>query len=274
MGYKSILVNVDIDGPVTPLIKLAGDLAHRHGARLIGCAGADIVPPLTTVDGMVVNGEILERQRADIEARLEELNTQFMQVLSGQNLAVEWRGDVTTPSRLAIGLAHLADLIVTASPEGAGASNAYRSIDLGELLLQAGRPVLIAAANAEQVLARKVLIAWKDTREARRAVACAIPLLGDAHEVVVATVAPGSAGPEKQNLEDVSAYLQCHGIKARPELLVEKHEAAALIDFATSMNADLIVSGGFGHSRLRELIFGGVTRSFLNETGFNRLMSA
>jgi len=273
VSYKSILVSIDIDDPSTALIKLAADLARRFDARLIGCSSADLVPPMVTIEGMVVDTGMIERQRLDIEARLEQLEEKFTE-LSGPGLALEWRSDLTAPSRMAIRLARMADLVVTGSPEGAKASDAFRALDLGDLLMHAGRPVLIAAANAEHLLARKALVAWKDTSEARRAVADAVPLLVDADEVVVATVAMDASVSEHQSLADVTAYLKQHGVKARSEILVEKHDTAALVEFAATMHADLVVAGAYGHSRLRELIFGGVTRSLFDETGLNRLMSA
>jgi nucleotide-binding universal stress UspA family protein len=264
VSYKSILVSIDIDDPSTSLIKLAADLARRFDARLIGCSSADLVPPFVTVEGMVVDTGMIERQRVDIEARLDELEKKFVEI-SGPGLSLEWRGDLTAPSRLAIRLARMADLIVTGSPEGAKSSNAFRAIDLGDLLMHAGRPVLMA---------KKALVAWKDTTEARRAVADAVPLLVDADEVVVATVAMDASVSEQQSLADVTGFLTCHGIKARSEILVEKHDAPALKEFAASMHADLIVAGAYSHSRLRELIFGGVTRALFDDTGVSRLMSS
>ena len=273
MSYKSILVSIDIDDPSTSLIKLAADLARRFDARLIGCSSADLVPPFVTVEGMVVDTGMIERQRADIEARLDELEKKFVEI-SGPGLSLEWRSDLTAPSRLAIRLARMADLIVTGSPEGAKSSNAFRALDLGDLLMHAGRPVLIGAANAEHLLAKKALVAWKDTTEARRAVADAVPMLVDADEVVVATVAMDASISEQQSLADVTGFLTRHGVKARSEILVEKHDAPALTEFAASMHADLIVAGAYSHSRLRELIFGGVTRALFDDTGLSRLMSS
>ena len=273
MSFKSILVSLDIDAPARPLIRLAADLARRFDARLVGCSAAEIVPPYVSVEGMVVDSGVVEAQRVDIEARLGRLEKTFIET-AGPGLAVEWRSDLTSPSRLAIRLARMADLVVTGSPAGSKADNAFRAIDLGDLLMHGGRPVLLAAADAEHLLARKVLVAWKDTREARRAVADALPLLTAADEVVVATVAMDVSEAERQSLADVTDYLKQHGVRARPEVLVEKHDAPAITEFAASMHADLIVAGAYGHSRLRELIFGGVTRSLFDETGLHRLMSS
>lgn len=273
MGYKSILVNIDIDGPVTPLIKFAADLARQFGARLIGCSAADIVPPMVTMEGMVVDGEMLERQRGDIEARLAHLRSKFAALVGG-GIDTEWRSDVMSPTRLLVRSARMADLIVTGAPEGARAGSAYRATDLGDLLLHAGRPVLVSAAGAEHLLARKALVAWKDGREARRAVADAVPFLSRATEVVVATVDPDGSRQSRDGVADVVAWLDRHGIKARGEILPGRDEGARLAEFAADLGADLVVSGAYGHSRLREWVLGGVTRSLLDDVRLNRFMSA
>ena len=273
MTYRSILLTVDIDGPVTPLIKLAAGLARQFEARLVACSGADIVPPMVTMEGMIVDGELIDRQRRDIEARLAHLRDKFTG-LAGDGLKVEWRDDVVAPTRLVNRHARTADLIVAGAPEGSRSGSPYRSIDLGDVLLHAGRPVLIAASGAEHLSARKILVAWKDTREARRAVADALPFLARASEVVVATVDPDGARESQESLADVAAWLGCHGIKVRTELLPGRDEGARLAELATTLGADLIVSGAYGHSRLREWVMGGVTRSFLDDMKINRFMSA
>ena len=186
MTYRSIIVNLDVDGPSVPIIKYATDLASRLNARLIGCSAADVTPPIIVAEGMTLEIDIRTHEREDIERRLDELRKEFER-LAAASVKVEWRSAIANPSWFLIEAARAADIIVTGSPEG-GAS--YRSVDLGSLLLNAGRPVLVAGRGAERMLAAKILVAWKDKREARRAVADALPLLSQAQEVVVATVDP------------------------------------------------------------------------------------
>jgi nucleotide-binding universal stress UspA family protein len=123
-------------------------------------------------------------------------------------------------------------------------------------------------------LARKALVAWKDGREARRAVADAVPFLSRATEVVVATVDPDGSRQSRDGVADVVAWLDRHGIKARGEILPGRDEGARLAEFAAGLGADLVVSGAYGHSRLREWVLGGVTRSLLDDVRLNRFMSA
>ncbi|WP_192357852.1 universal stress protein [Mesorhizobium mediterraneum] len=146
MTYKSILLHPDIDGHVAPVIKLAVDLAKRFDARLIGLSAADVPLPLVSAEGMAFDGEIVARQRENIERRLDELREEF-EGLAGAAVDIEWRGAVGNPTRLLIDSARAADLVVTGSHEGASVSNVHRSIDLGSLVLQAGRPMLVASTG-------------------------------------------------------------------------------------------------------------------------------
>ena len=187
MSYKSIVLNLDIDGMVAPVIKLAVDLAQRFDARLIGLSAADVPPPVVMEGGVAFEGESMMRQRESIERRIENLRAEF-ESLAGASADTVWRGAVGNPTRLLIDSARLADLIVTASPEGASSGNVHRSTDLGNLILQSGRPVLVAATNQENFRINKVLVGWKDTREARRAVTDAMPFLQMAQEVRVITI--------------------------------------------------------------------------------------
>jgi nucleotide-binding universal stress UspA family protein len=273
MGFKSILLNIDIDAPATSLIKFAVELAKRFDAKLIGCSSAEIVIPITLGETDLIDREIIEQQRKAIEARLKELRQKFVD-LAGPGVEIEWRGEVANPTKFLTETARAADLIVTGSPEGAELADPFRSTDLGNLILSAGRPVLLAAGGAEHLPARKVLIAWKDCREARRAVADALPFLSGANEVIIATVERRESAAAKESAADVAAYLARHGVRAKVERVIGKNDAEDLLKFAMSAHADLIVSGAYGHSRLQEWAFGGVTISLLDEIRMSRFMSS
>lgn len=273
MSYRSILVNLDIDGPAAPLLDLAIDFAARSNARLIGFSAAEARMPIAGPEGSMIAAEVWEQDKADIERALGELRIAFTGLAAGK-VEVEWRGMQGDPTRSLAQVARLADLVVTAAPSGASTGNAYRVVDPGSLALQAGRPVLIAASGATHLAAKKVVVAWKDTRESRRAAADAVPLLLSAEEVTVVTVDRDPSEAVRTGVADVVAYLARHGVKARAEVLTDKDESARLREFIAECRADLVVSGAYGHSRLREWAFGGVTRSLLDEVGLNRFMAS
>ncbi|MBZ9708564.1 universal stress protein [Mesorhizobium sp. ESP7-2] len=272
MAYRSILLALDIDSHAAALIKLGVDLAKHFDARLIGISAADVPPPVVAAEGVVFDGEIMMRQREHIERRLEELRIEF-ESIAGETVNTEWRGAIGNPTRLLIKTARMADLIVTGSPHGASVGNVHRTVDLGNLLLHAGRPLMAAAIGAEHLLVNRILVAWKDTREARRAVAAAIPILSLAKEVGVITVDDVANDDMWKSLADVTAYLCYQGVKTRAEILPWKTSDWTIGDIANALHVDLIVSGAYGHSRLTEWAFGGVTRSLLEEHGLHRFMS-
>ncbi|MBZ9706226.1 universal stress protein [Mesorhizobium sp. ESP7-2] len=268
MSYKSIIVNLAVDAPPAAIVKVGIELAQRFGAHLIGLAAADVPPLVATGDGMVYEGEVMQIQRTEIEKRLAELRAEF-EGLVPASITSEWGQAVCSPTRFLSVFARAADLVVT----GESGDNVFRAVDLGSLALGIGRPVLVTGTNVEHVRAKTVLVAWKDTREARRAMADALPFLANANEVVVATIAAKGDDSVRDSLADVAVYLERHGIMARTELITGEVDGEQLVTFARSIHADMIVSGAYGHSRLREWAFGGVTRTLIEESSINRFLS-
>lgn len=272
MSIKTILVNLDVDGPVEPSIQAACDLARRFRAKVIGLCAADAPMPITypEVDPAVVG--VWDQVRDQIKARFHELHTVFDQ-LTADGVEPQWRESLGPPTNVLIEAARAADLIVMGAPKGAASGNTYRAADPGSVLLQAGRPVLVLSYGTDHVPLGRAVVAWKDTREARRAVADAIPLLSCAREVTVVAIAAEVDSWVKDGVNDVVAMLSGHGIQARSELIESSDEDEKLTEFIATVGADFVVSGAYGHGRLREFVFGGVTRSLLDRTGIDRFMS-
>ena len=140
---------------------------------------------------------------------------------------------------------------------------------LGSLIVSCGRPVLIPGAAAPKKIGSTIAIAWKETAEAARAVTAAMPLLEKAERVIV--IAADEAGNEAAGTErsagKLASALAWHGIKSETRLVEPgaKAAGAALFAEATKLGADLVVMGAYGHSRVREYIFGGFTRYVLGE---------
>lgn len=269
MSYKTVIVNLAVDVDPIPIVKLASALAVHFGAQLIGFAAADVPPLVATEKGLVYEGDIMETRRRELEKHLAELRDAF-EGLVPASIGGRWMQHIHTPTSALITVARAADLLVTGHDRG---DDAFRALDIGSLVLGAGRPVLLAANNAEHLLGKTVLVAWKDSREARRAVSDALPFLIRAKEVVVATMA-GEAGPDvRSSLAEILLWLKGHGVSARTEVLFGVPGGHQLVEFAHMIGADLIVSGAYGHSRLREWAFGGVTRTLMAEHGINRLLS-
>jgi nucleotide-binding universal stress UspA family protein len=151
----------------------------------------------------------------------------------------------------------------------------YREINVGASILGAGRPVLVVPSGAKPIKATHVVIGWKDTREARRAVVDALPFLHEAECVTFLEICEKDLGAV--GLNDVIKYLASHRIRAegRTETRTSGSGADKLILFlfAQDQDADLLVTGAYGHSRLNEWIFGGVTLDLLKSSPLCCLMS-
>src|SRR5690606_12138932 len=133
--------------------------------------------------------------------------------------------------------ARCADLILAGPHPGSSGRNHQRDLDIGELILTAGRPVLAVGTGVEEIKAVKIVVGWKDTKEARRAVLDALPFLRAASDVVVVTISEGDLSAEKSSLDDVLAWLHRHEVKARGDVYSDKDGAADTLE-ATSRLLD------------------------------------
>jgi len=152
----------------------------------------------------------------------------------------------------------------------------YRIANTGAAILAAGRPILVVPAGVKSLEAAHVVIGWKDTREARRAVVDALPFLHEAERVTVVEICENDEiGAARLRLDDVVHYLARHRTKAesRTETRIQGSGADQMIEFAQNQAADLLVTGAYGHSRLNEWIFGGMTHDLLTSSPICCLMS-
>ncbi len=163
----------------------------------------------------------------------------------------------------------LADLIVTSRPddERGGAPVAL----LQTALFATGRPVLLAPPHAPAQVGKTVALGWSDTRESARALAASLPFLGRAKEIQVLSVHDGDCDADPIGVE---RYLARHGVAAKSRTLEPDYREIGeqMLDEAVAMAADLLVIGAYGHSRLRELVMGGVTRTMIEKADIPVLM--
>ncbi len=274
MIYNTILVHLNINDGAAPRLKFARDLAASFEASLIGFAAGNIHPIMAPPPGVIMDGEFMRLEAKEIERRLETLKVEFE--ADSERVGTEsLRTMIGDPTRGLATAARAADLVVTGPGRDGAEGDIHTSIELAELIHSAGRPVLIPNDDLEPLRANKIVVAWKDGREARRAVADAMPFLVRAREVLVVTVEERERDRAMASAVDVVRYLINHGARARAEVLNhgDAGEGETLAGIAKQIGADLIVSGAYGHSRLREWLLGGVTRSLLSEGSLNRLMS-
>ena len=232
-------------------------MADRFQASLIGVAGCAMWPAFVAGDvGLSKSGQY-DFQK--VMARFEQRGNKF-RAQSRCLKQIEWRSMLDSPTELLVREARAADLVIV------GRRHSGAEHDPGLILLRAGRPILLVPNTAAPLELRRVVVAWKDTRKCRRAVRDALPLLRQAKEVLLVEIGEHEAQSQaKKNLADVGAYLVRHRVIVADQVWRPPHGsvAAELFRFVEEENADLIVAGGYGHNRLGEFIFGGVTRELL-----------
>jgi nucleotide-binding universal stress UspA family protein len=279
MALKDILVNLDATAASAARLDLACALARKHDAHLTGLFVVDIsVAAMAGAEGGgAALAELIEIMRRDGLAAAKVAEDAFRERTRKEGVAAEWRMvEGVAPQQVALH-GRYSDLIVVGqdSPEdGAPAAGPL----LEAALFTSGRPVLVVPfAGRFETVGQRVLIGGNAKREAARAVHDALPLMAGAEAVSVLVVNPQPGGDlhGEEPGADIAQHLARHGVKVTVERIVAPDLGPddALLNRAAESGADLIVIGGYGHSRLRELVLGGVTRGLLRHMTVPVLMS-
>jgi nucleotide-binding universal stress UspA family protein len=265
MSYKTLLVHAEADPDAAPRLASAAALAQRLDATLLGL-GAEMYDWMAVSDpyGFAAPDwtEVVRRQ---VELDLETAERQFRKAAAA--VAHDWAISHEAPALALARMARSADLIIAGGAPLDGAAS-LRAADTADLIMTSGRPVLVAPPMGGDLRAERVVVAWKDGREARRAVADALPFLKRAEQVVViATCAAQEMEDTEAATTAVAQHLTTHGVAARTCVRIAPADRACaeLNTEAEALGADLIVAGAYGHSRVREWILGGVTHTLLQQ---------
>ncbi|MGJ4943731.1 universal stress protein [Bradyrhizobium sp. HKCCYLS1011] len=262
MTFAAVIVSLALDQPNAARLQVAGDLAERFGAEVIGAAAGQFSPPLYFTTGEQAQ-DLIWQGEAAVQRRLGELEADFRDAVTARAPAVSWRSSLDFPTRYVLAQARAADILVC-GVQNQAISDAFAAASPKDLVMQAGRPLLVVPDDLTWLDLRSVLVAWKDTPESRRAVVDALPLLAKAKDVVVVEILEDAIEREacESRLGDVVAWLARHGVVASARVVepAEKRDVAAELEsVADDITAGLIVAGAYGHSRFRELVLGGVT---------------
>lgn len=268
MAYRTVLNVTGLDRGDRD-IERAVALCEAVEAHLSVLVLAVAVPPPMGDASMVAEAWVQERQ-TDL-TRLEERVASITKLLAGSALAADVASeypDLAAVDDVVGRRARYTDLVVV-GPDVLG-SEVLRPKVVEGTLFASGRPVLLLPENSRATLRpKRVLVAWDSSLEASRAVREALDMLVAADDVRLVLVDPvaGETGQGAEPGADAAAYLARHGVKVAVDRLPSSGQsvAAVLSRHAADMDAELMVMGAYGHSRLRERIFGGVTRSILDE---------
>lgn len=268
MTCKSILVLVDGTPATTARLNIALNLAQKYGASVTGMFLAQ--QPVVPVDfGGSGAAELFNAAYMEVERDGVKAQAIFDQAIAGRPAEMfSWLQHIGTPLPAICPQARAHDLIIVGQYNPKQGGDRLPPGFPEALVLAAGRPVLVVPYNCTlAAVGEKVMVAWDGGREAARALADALPILQQAQRVFLSTITHKPGKHEKAALAapDIRQYLQRQGITAevREEVALNISEGEAILSLAADLQVDLIVMGLYGHSRLRELIVGGVSRTLL-----------
>jgi nucleotide-binding universal stress UspA family protein len=279
MGYTTILLHCDAGRTLAGRAQVAADLARRFGAHVIGLHVRPRFEAPMYTDGALAMTSLYEVYDEQVKAEEAEAAAIFKPAMKGDRLLSEWRSvggyidDVVCQSALG------ADLVILgqADPDNTGSVTPG---DLAEqVALRSGRPVLVVPhIGASKPPGGRAMICWNNSREAARAITGALPLLAKAAKVEMLIVDPEKATDEdraRNSGKDIVAWLGRHGVKAGivRDTAPASEVGNAILSRAADHDVDLIVMGVYGHSRMREMVLGGASRTLLSSMTVPVLMA-
>ena len=264
MTYKTILVHLNDKRRAETLLEPAIRLAVQHNAHLIGLHAYASIPasPVAIPYASKVLGEVAASERRETE----EIAATFASMTANQPFVAEWRVLKVPNVDLAAAVmdhGRAADLIVAGQTDPDWDLSPL--MDFPErLALESGRPVLVIPyVGRYPEIGRNVMIAWKPSRESARAVFDALPILTRAETVQILEVKDRrDDGTSLAPDTTIAASLGRHGIKptVRSSMAADISVGDEILSRLADASADLLVMGAYGHSRMREFVFGGATR--------------
>ena len=263
MTFSSIMVHLDLEHANDACLRIAFALADAFNAKLIGIAAA--TGQASYYKDETITQAPLRELYSDITKRLAQAEDRFRSVSSPRT--IEWRSAIAPPAEYVSREARAADLLVIGAQRNGLVSNLAGSLDPGDLVMQIGRPILVVPPQVKSLGLKLAMVCWKDTREARRAVSDALPLLQKMQEVVVVEVIQDESTrvAAHSRVDDVIAWLKGHGIEAFARVF-HCPEREDPMEKLFQYGSDVIVAGAYGHTRLREWVFGGFTRDLLHRS--------
>lgn len=265
MGYASVMITLELGRSNTRLLNVARDISEQFNADVIGIA---VSQPRQMIYGEAyVSSGTIEQDVMEADATLNVAGNEFRDAFKSHPRKFEWRSATVleTTSDYVARQARCASLVLTGTQsESVWRTNSF--INKGDLVLKAGRPVLIVPEAAERFASENILVAWKDTREARRATLDALPLLKKAAHVTVVEMSTKAGLTDAQhNVDDVANWLKQQGVRVEALVTQASEGDTQWLDaVADRQGADIVIAGAYGHSRLREWVFGGFTRTLLH----------
>lgn len=276
MRFRTIVVILQNEQDAERVLDCAVPLAERFESHIVGIHAEALPVPYTSATGFP-DTEFLQVSAEMNKERADKLHAFFLRRIEESGLSFEWRNFESFSGDSALtGITSVraADLIVAAQRDTGGDPGA----DVDTLVYDAGRPVLVVPHAGPLVTTfRRVLLAWNGSKEAARAAFDALPFIVEADKTDILVIDPPDTleeAPEAAGA-DIAAALSRHG--ANVSVSVQKSAGTAIDDIIqariTESGADLLVLGAYSHSWLRQLLFGGVTRTVLRTSNVAAFLS-
>lgn len=279
MAIKDLLVQVDGSASSGPRLEWALTVAERYSAQVTAMAMVP-EPYLPALVGVHIPVELLREQAAEADRAADAVLAHAGELgrRSGRSVATtRIRAPIERLPALFARAARRADLCVVGQPNPDSVE--FDTTLLAEAaFMDSGRPaVILPYAGTPSPLVRRVLIAWNGSREATRAVHDALPFLAGAQATTLLIVDPAAQESAATGMPgaDIAAHLSRHGVHVEVRTVSSAGLAVGdvILGQAADEGADLLVMGGYGHSRMREMVLGGATRQLLAQMTLPVLLS-
>lgn len=279
MTYKTILVSLNDVSRSDTLLATSTAMAAKHGAHLIGLY---VIPAFRVYPSTSMHAApaVIDAYKIFFEEHAATSEKAFRAAADKNGIEAEWRKIEINRPNIADGVIEhglQADLIIASQTNEEG-NNGVEADFCERIVMESGRPVLLMPKSGKFAhVGDNVIVGWNATREAARAVFDAMPLLEQSEATRLIWIDPQNTWEKAGNLpgSEMAATLARHGINSTAEAMPTDRigQGNALLNRASDLGADLIVMGAYGHSRMREFVFGGTTRTLLSDMTVPVLMS-
>lgn len=274
MSYQNLMVHMRCGHSSEAVLQVAKKISNYSPAAILGVMAEQQTQMIygrgyATLD-------FFDREQAHLREIIAVEEITFNTAFKDNLKPIKWRSVVSMEpaSDFIVSHARSVDLIIT----GIASSDFYEgpnTANAGAIVMQAGRPVLAVPLNNNEFNLDHILVGWKDTREARRAIVDALPLLKMAKQVTILEIAErDDEAIAVERLNEIIAWLGSHYVKAKPMVSIAiDADAIQFINITSQLKPNVVVIGAYGHSRFREWVLGGVTNELLQSAQFNLLLS-
>ena len=266
MGYKTILVHCDASRGTAGRLGIAVDLADHFAGHVVGLHVRQAFQAPAFTDAGPAMDSLYRTYETTMRAEEAMATAAFRDAVGNQGISSEWRVADGYVDEILAAEARVADLVIVGQAEPDSPPTATPDDLAEDIAMAAECPVLIVPyIGAAKPPGKTVMLCWNDSREAKHAAVGALPLLAAADKVIVLLIDPKASRDREEPGADVAVWLARHGVKVtvQRDSAADSDVGGVILSRAADHDIDLIVMGIYGHSRMRERVLGGASRTLL-----------